>query len=124
MLDAGQYSVTVTLIGFREGTASVTIPVGGTVVLDFPLVRAAPGSITGTVTDDGGNPLVRATVAIVGSISTRTDTNGRYILANLFPRSYEVKASAGGRFIPETDTVTVNEGQATELDFALVLRKP
>ena len=122
LLDAGTYTITVKATGFRNGLASVTLGPGQTLVEDFFLNKAVPGSITGTVTDDGGNPLV-ATVAIPGGPSVKT-VNGKFTLANLLPGTYQVKTTAGPRFLPETDTVTVNEGQATELDVALVLRKP
>lgn len=122
MLDAGTYTVTVTSTGFRNGVASLNLGAGQTLVQDFFLNHAVPGSITGTVTDDGGNPL-GATVEIPGGPSVKT-VNGKYTLPNLFPGTYQVKTTAGVRFLPETDTVTVNEGQATVLDIALVLKKP
>ncbi len=122
VLDPGQYAEAVTLRGFRPGMASVTIPIGGTVVRDFTLDRAVPGTITGTVTDDGGSPLVNASVAIAGSTVTKTDVNGRYTLANLIPGSYSIRASRGAQFIPETRTVAVLDGQTLDLDFVLVSR--
>ena len=122
LLNPAQYTVTATKDGFRPSSTSVGIPVGGTMVNDFVLTREVPGSITGTVTDDFGNPIKNATVAIAGSASAKTDVNGIYTLPNLLPGSYHVKASAGVRFLPDSSTVTVFEGEATVADFILVLR--
>ena len=120
-LDPGQYAETVTLTGFRTNVASVTIPVGGRLVHDVTLARAVLGSITGTVTDDNGAAL-DATVAIPGA-STRTDDNGSFTLANVPPGTYKATASAGRRYTPDTETVTVNAGQATVVNFFLTLRR-
>lgn len=102
--------------------ASVTIPIGGTVLQNFTLVRAVPGTVTGEVTDDGGSPLFNASVVIAGSTPTRTDVNGHYTLANLIPGSYNIAASRGAQYIPDTQTVVVLDGQTTDLDFVLVSR--
>ena len=120
MLDPGQYTETVTLTGFRTNVASVTISVGGTLVHDVTLARAVPGSITGTVTDDNGAAL-DATVAIPGA-STRTDADGSFTVANVPPGTYEATASAGRHYTADTETVTVNEGQATAVNFILTLK--
>jgi Carboxypeptidase regulatory-like domain len=119
-LDPGQYAETVTLTGFRTNVASVTIPVGGRLVHDVTLARAVLGSITGTVTDDNGAAL-DATVAIPGA-STRTDANGSFTVANVPPGTYKATASAGRHYTVDTETVTVNEGQATVVNFILTLK--
>jgi protocatechuate 3,4-dioxygenase beta subunit len=121
MVDAGSYTATVSLTGFSQGQASVTIPVGGTIVQDFVLAAAVPGTITGTVTDDSGSPLASAKVAAQGAGGTRTDDNGNYTL-NVLPGTYTVTASAGIHFGTQTSTVTVAEGQTVPLDFILVAK--
>jgi hypothetical protein len=120
MLDPGQYTATVTLTGFKTDIAPVTIPVGGTLVHDVRLTRMALGSITGTVTDDTGAAL-GATVAIPGA-STRTGVDGSFTLAKVQPGTYKATASAGPHFTTDTETVTVNEGQPTVVNFILTLK--
>ncbi len=122
MLDPGEYTVTVELGGFRTITTSTPILSGETIVSDFVLDKALPGSITGFVTDDGGN-IIGGKVVAAGLTATR-NADGSYTLAPVLPGSVQVTASAGFRFIPETDTVVVNEGEATVLNFALVLKNP
>ncbi|MBV9603277.1 MAG: carboxypeptidase regulatory-like domain-containing protein [Chloroflexi bacterium] len=122
LLDPGQYTETVALVGFRTSVASVTISDGATLVHDFTLASVVPGSITGTVTDDSGSPL-HATVTIAGA-STRTDVDGSFTLANVDPGTYTATASAGPHYTSDTETVTVTEGQAAVVNFILTLKSP
>jgi protocatechuate 3,4-dioxygenase beta subunit len=119
-LDPGQYTATASLTGFRAVTASILIPIGGSVVHDFTLERAATGTITGVVTDDGGSPILNASVGGIGTPTARTDSDGQYTLANVLPGTYRITASSGHRLIPDTETATVREGQTTVVNFVLV----
>ena len=73
----------------------------------------ATGSITGTLVDEDGNPLVNITVR-VGDVSAVTDQLGRFILNGLIPASYVLTVDADG-FEMYSGTVTVTAGQAEEL---------
>jgi len=120
MLDPGQYPVTASAPGFTPINALISIPSGLTVVQDFVLSKTIPGSITGTVTDDGGTPLAGARVAARSTNVTTTDGNGMYTLTNLQPGPTEVVASRGVRFIPDQEIVTVISGESVTQDFVLV----
>ena len=79
----------------------------------FPLFKALLEKILPGKSD--------ATVAIPGA-STRTDADGSFTVANVPPGTYEATASAGRHYTADTETVTVNEGQATAVNFILTLK--
>lgn len=78
----------------------------------------AQGSLTGRVTDSGGNPISGATVTIAGDGSATTASNGTYTITGAPNGSVSVTASKTG-YTSQTKTATINAGQATTLDFAL-----
>jgi Carboxypeptidase regulatory-like domain len=123
MVDPGMYPVTASARGFVPVTLSIMIPSGSTVPQDFTLSEAITGSITGTVTDDNGNPFGRgARVAALNQNLTTTDNDGKYTLTNLQPGPTQVEASFGTRYLPDKETVTVISGQTVPQDFVLVLK--
>ncbi len=74
---------------------------------------AATGSISGTLVDEGGNPLANITVR-VGDVTGVTDELGRFILNGLTAASYVITIDAEG-FEMFTGTITVISGQTLEL---------
>jgi hypothetical protein len=77
------------------------------------------GTISGQVTDSGDNPVAGAQISTVpASITTTTDNNGNYTLANIPAGTYNVVASASGYntnyaaniFITNSSTATANIG--------------
>ena len=79
---------------------------------------AQKGSISGKIADESGEPLIGATVLIVGnSTGTITDFDGNYSLS-VDPGTYTVEASYIG-FSPQTGTATVTAGGKTSMDFLL-----
>jgi hypothetical protein len=82
----------------------------------------AQGKLRGQITDqETGEPLVGANVIIVGtSYGAATDINGEYIILNLIPDVYEVKASYIGYQSKSISNVRLNIGLTTGLDFQLV----
>lgn len=88
----------------------------------YQAVNAAPrgpvGRIVGTVTDAAdGAPIAGATV-VTGSRTAVTDPDGSYVLT-VEAGEHEVTVDAYG-YASQTETVTVAEGSAADLDFALV----
>jgi TonB-dependent SusC/RagA subfamily outer membrane receptor len=83
--------------------------------------QTSQGRIAGVVTDEGGRPLERAQLTIVGGRNggtTRAD--GRYTLSGIAPGTYRLRASMLG-FAPQTlERVIVNDGVTTTADFRLV----
>ncbi len=82
------------------------------------------GSISGTVTDLSGMPVVDAAVVIVGDtpahpdIAVLTGDDGHYQLDNLGPGEYTVMVNAPGRK-PVSAEVVVDVKHGSVLDFVL-----
>lgn len=77
-------------------------------------------SIRGIVRDaQDGETLPGAYVILVGSgLGTATDDEGRYIIPNVNPGTYIIRAGYLG-YSPETDTLIVSGGDIVEKDFDL-----
>ena len=90
---------------------------------DFFGAGAAPGSISGHVSDSSsGAALAGATVSYNGG-STTTDNNGAYSFSNVPAGSYTLTASASG-YSSQSSSTTVNSGAASTLDFQLTPSAP
>jgi len=78
------------------------------------------GKIAGRVSDDSGNPLIGATVMVVGtSYGAMTDANGEYFIINLQPGTYNLQASMVGMNSQTYEGVTVTVDQTTPVNFNL-----
>jgi Ca-activated chloride channel homolog len=93
------------------------------VILPFPLVAQAPGTIEGTVCDEAGVPLPGVSVELSGAqlkapLSTVTDASGRYRFTSLPPGSYELKATLSG-FAPHASATFVLGTTGLRHDFAM-----
>jgi outer membrane receptor protein involved in Fe transport len=84
-------------------------------------VFAQSGKISGMVKDAGtGEGLIGANIVIGGTtMGAATDIEGSYVILNIPPGSYEVKASMVGYSPVTTTAVRVNIDQTTELNFEL-----
>lgn len=79
----------------------------------------AQGTVQGTVTDDKGEPLIGATIMVVGtSKGTATDFDGNYILEDMPAGEQQLRASYTG-FADKTLTANVVSGRAVTLNFQL-----
>jgi len=89
-------------------TALAAVPVGGALLgQNAPI----PGSITGTVTDEGGRPIAGADVhAFPDSKHARTDSAGRFILLDLGSDFYHVRARHIGYLSSEITTDLAKNG--------------
>jgi hypothetical protein len=109
---AGPATVTATLQGYQSGSQSVTAVAGSsTSVPAIQLAPANPGTVTGSVVDNAGKAIAGATVNGAG-LTTTTDGNGAYTLANVPAGSATLTASANG-FQPASESVTVTAGKTT-----------
>ncbi|MCD4777241.1 MAG: TonB-dependent receptor [Candidatus Aegiribacteria sp.] len=78
------------------------------------------GKIAGRVTDNSGNPLIGATVMVVGtSYGAMTDANGEYFIINLQPGTYSVAASMVGMSNKTAEGVAVVVDQTSPMNFSL-----
>ncbi len=79
-----------------------------------------PGKITGKVTDIDNNPLPSANVVVIGeSVGASTDLNGNFIILNVTPGTYAVKASYIGYQSVTQLNIVVKPGLTTRIDFKL-----
>ncbi|MCB0596734.1 MAG: TonB-dependent receptor [Lewinellaceae bacterium] len=93
------------------------------VVLMAMLVLAgqawAQGTVKGSAKDDNGEPLIGATVLLVGtSRGTATDFDGNYVLENVPAGEQQLMASYTG-YADQSQTVMVLDGQEVTLNFQL-----
>ena len=117
--EAGPYNVTASATGYYPLTQSTTIPVGGTVTVNF--VLSPRPSVIGTVTD-GGNPVAGAT--ITGDNQTATSgADGKYTLANMDPGTFTITANARG-YLQSTQQATVPSTGSVTANFALTQTTP
>lgn len=76
--------------------------------------------LSGTVTDENGEPILKAVVNVAGGPKTTTNSNGFYTL-ELEPGDHEITVS-GDEFEPETWNESLSEGEWTQTDVTLSFR--
>lgn len=96
----------------------------GLIQIDEAVISALQGgTVTGTVTDEGGNPIGGAKITLEGSgLATRravTNSDGIYRVRAL-AGSYDATTSAFG-YVSETAPLTVVEGTTTTVNASLTL---
>lgn len=109
-------------VSFTKGPEAVNLTIPNeTYFLDMtlgwtPVIEN--GTLSGTVTGENSQPLSDA-VVMAGSYSVITGGNGAYSLS-LPPGVYSVSCLVGGYQQQTMDAITINPGQTTQLDFALM----
>jgi hypothetical protein len=128
-LPTGFYNLTATAPNYGTANKGMIEVKAATITegVDFQL-PAAPGSLSGTVTDLGtGNPIQNATVEAVaaGQVTgtATTDAAGHYQIAAIAAGAHDVTASAVG-YTAMKKVVTIEPAQAKVLDFALSTAPP
>src|SRR5947208_10203992 len=77
------------------------------------------GSIAGRVTAEGGAPLARATVNVVGTrLTAEADAAGRYSISSVPVGTHRLRARMLG-YTPADTSVVVEEGQEAVMNFQL-----
>jgi Ca-activated chloride channel homolog len=86
-----------------------------------PLESKPLGSVSGRVTDAADNtPLVGVAVQVVGTtMGSLTDPQGKYLIKNIVPGSYTLKATMVGYVPQEITALSVSAGVTTQQDFQL-----
>lgn len=90
-------------------------------LLTNAIIFAQSGKISGTVTDaTTGEPLIGVNIIVEGTyLGAASDMDGFYVILNVSPGTYNLKASYIG-FAPQTITnLRVNIGQTSEAKFKL-----
>lgn len=124
-LAPGSYYVTVRAEGFGGLSFSAVVNPGETTIENFVLTPN-PGSVTGTVTDTNGSPIAGAILTISlnvsggGLLTTRyvSQTDGSYIIENLFPAPYLITAAAT-TFQSTFQSITIASDQRAVANFVL-----
>jgi PKD repeat protein len=119
---AGPQTLTGSALGYSSTNQTVTVPVGGSVTVNFVL-QPGRSTIQGEVQDRvTSTPIVGATVAYSGG-STTTDANGAYIFADVAPGLYAVTASALD-YVSASQSVNVVAGSMGVTNFELAPGSP
>lgn len=85
-----------------------------------PAFAGTTGTLSGRVLDGDGKPVVAATVLVVGTrMGAYTDAEGRYLILNVQPGTYELKASRLGFNTVTVSNVIVSADNTTRQDFKL-----
>jgi Carboxypeptidase regulatory-like domain/TonB dependent receptor len=87
---------------------------------------SATGSIRGNVTDSGGGPIARASIAVVNRATgardaATSDNQGRFAIEMLPPGDYSLRVEAQGMSPEVTPQLHVSVGGTTELEFRLIV---
>jgi hypothetical protein len=93
------YSVVLSKSGYTSVSASVTVVAGQTASIgDLVLViGSSTTGLQGTVRNGStGAPVAGATISITGGPSTRSDANGRYLVAGALAGAYTVSVTMTG----------------------------
>jgi protocatechuate 3,4-dioxygenase beta subunit len=124
VLPVGEYTVTAAAFGFVSQTAEhVAVAEGMTTTQNFTLAAAPSASVSGTVTDNTGAPVVGAKVTILATPipPAVTDAAGKYSFASVPHGSYDVHAEGTRCLDSQTQKLTV-DGDET-LNFSLAQRQ-
>lgn len=120
-LAAGTYTLLLNSTTYSNREISVTISMGMNTSIEVFLTRLS-GSLRGSVTDEGGRPLIDALITILLNnkpiIRDFTDESGSYFIANLTTDIYVVVAESAG-FAAKQLGALIQPLQATQLDFVL-----
>jgi len=120
-LRPGRYLVIASMKSFLTESLGGDVSAGKTWYPTICFTTTGTRTVWGRVTDRITNkPLPSASVSIIGtSVTTRTNRNGVYRLANLPSRRGQVLAAAD-RFLPDSRGVMVAGGDSLRVDFALL----
>ena len=119
-LPAGTFDVSAASFGYVTQTAAdVVVSQDATTTQDFALVAASTWTVSGTVRDDGGDPVSGATVTIAGTPfpPVVTGADGTYAFNDVPEGTYTATASAGGCLAGQSQELVV--AGDTTLDFDL-----
>ncbi|HWE00956.1 MAG TPA: carboxypeptidase regulatory-like domain-containing protein [Tepidisphaeraceae bacterium] len=126
----GSYVVRATDTGY-EGAASgvFTVVAGNNSAPTLKLTQIVAASLTGRVTDAGGNPIVGASVLVApspsatagASFTATTNASGQYTIPSLPVGNYTVRAEAAGYVASTSAPFTVGAGSNTAPTLVLTM---
>jgi uncharacterized repeat protein (TIGR01451 family) len=114
-----RYTLTASAFGYSPDSRLVEVLTGTTDTQDFALTKLPGGTVTGQVTS-GGQPIVTATVSVVGTpVQTTTHATGVYT-AHLPAGSYTFTVTSPGYRVAVASAVPISVGETTLLNFDLI----
>jgi hypothetical protein len=116
-LPTGTYEVTVRAFGYVDRTVvGVVIGAGDPVNLDIGLEALVARTVSGRVSDDRGDPVPRARVALVGTPrTTTTDADGRFRLDAVPEGDYDVRVAANRCTVEQTVALSVDGDEVLDV---------
>ncbi|TFH38856.1 MAG: PEGA domain-containing protein, partial [ANME-2 cluster archaeon] len=122
-LPVGMHTISVSANGYYRKSITVAVLKDQTVTVNFELIPYGYGNVEGTITDKSSTAVISgASVYVDGGwlwSSTKTDSNGYYILETLPEGRHTIQIKANG-YYPASKTVNVLKDQTVTLDFELV----
>jgi len=116
----GTYRIQASAYGYATEVRDVELAAGRTAKVDFALVPADAGSVTGTVVDAGGARLAGATVSLDGTPldPVQTGADGTFAFPAVAAGSYDLTVDKDG-YQPFSTRVDVTAGEATDVTATL-----
>jgi outer membrane receptor protein involved in Fe transport len=100
---------------FRTGIAALAL-----FMLSAMAASAQTGKLSGTVLDDGGQPVIGATALILDTtLGAAADLDGRYSVLRIPPGTYRVRFSSVGYQTKIVEDVLITSNNTTTLDVTL-----
>ncbi|MBZ6494684.1 carboxypeptidase regulatory-like domain-containing protein [Natrinema longum] len=123
-LEPGEYTVIVTMSSPNRYTdQTVTIEANETTRQNFTLNTSAinetpTGTLTGTITDEDGDPIPNSRVRSIGTFTATANDDGEFEI-DLEPGEYDVTAIAHDKDRRTNGTVTIEVNETTTRNFTL-----
>ncbi|MBX0356899.1 carboxypeptidase regulatory-like domain-containing protein [Halobacillus sp. Nhm2S1] len=123
-LSPGNYIVSASAPDYTTVSAGAVVDSNQTTTIDLTLT-ANPASFSGTVLDEGGNPVTNATISVLDAneVPIRiagTDANGFYSLSNLPAGASTIVVTAPGYSLVLSEIILPPGGDVTNVDFVLM----
>ena len=117
-IPAGEYDVTAQYTGYKTQSKHVTVNVGEQLTVDFLLEQLQKFDLSGSVTDNQGNPIKGASIKLEGdeSYSATTDETGAYSIRDVYEYSYTLTIEKNN-YIGTSEAIDMT--QDIEKDFTL-----
>ena len=89
-LPAGEYNVDVQALGYENQTVTATVASLETTTMDVTMTALPKHTLTGTVKDVAGDPIINADIEVTGynTYTTTTAEDGTFEIADMFESSY------------------------------------
>jgi len=121
LVAAGTYTIWANKSGYSGDVDTAVIAAGETTWVNLTLTSQL-ASVSGTVTNEAGDPIAGATVVVSKGGTTRgqdtTDAQGAYSIGSLAPDTYNITVTAEG-YETATATITLAANQQLDRDFTL-----